>query len=203
MERTRCYECNNILSEEEVRWAFDNPYCESCFDNRYCYCCRCDDVLASDDAYVSDDGDSYCSNCWHGDLDEQCPENPDVDETDRALIVELSRNWLMGKSTRKAAISINAKDLHLKVLRDKVGLTDERLYVFGLLDRDEYQMTASSDIFDDVKEYLFYHHPHLVVQEATGRRRLGICLSLRANSMKSLVTLIRRLTKKTEAVCAE
>jgi len=202
MGRTRCHECNNILSEEEVRWAFDNPYCEDCFNNRFCYCCRCDDVLASGDAYIGDDGDSYCDDCWNENRDDECPENPDVDETDRALIVEISRSWLMEKSTNKTAISINTKDLHLQALRDKVGLTDEGLYVFGLKDREEYQVSASPDIFKDVLDYLEKHHPNLVLREGTGHRRLGVSLSLRTNSMKSLVRLVRGLTKTSEAVCA-
>ena len=62
------------------------------------------------------------------------------------MIIHLSRAWLNGKVEHKSLISINEKDYLLKTIRDKVGLVGNPLYLYGLQDREEYQIKASSDI---------------------------------------------------------
>ena len=58
----RCTNCDEELKDGEAHFAFDEPYCEECFDNSYTYCCRCDSIVSRNDiTHYSDDGDPYCS----------------------------------------------------------------------------------------------------------------------------------------------
>jgi len=32
-----CTDCDTVLAEDEIRWGFDDPYCEDCFHENYVY----------------------------------------------------------------------------------------------------------------------------------------------------------------------
>ena len=57
MELTRCTGCMELIPEGEVRYAFDEPYCERCFDDQFTYCCQCDRLLSREDVQWDRDGD--------------------------------------------------------------------------------------------------------------------------------------------------
>jgi len=195
----RCENCDEELTDDQAHFAFDEPYCEECFDNQFTYCCRCDTVVSrSDITHYSDDGDPYCSDCWDEDYDDDAPNNPNVYEEDRDLIIHLSRSWLQGNNEYRRLIIINEKDYHLKTIRIKVGYTYRPLYVFGLIDRDEYQISASKNIIDEVKEYVLLNFTDIKVIEGIGTNRLGISLSLRENERKEIVSLIKKITSLKE-----
>lgn len=197
-----CHNCEEDLQDDEVRWAFDEPYCEDCFDNLFNYCCRCDSVIYRENAHYNDDGDPYCSDCYQDDYDDDSPDNPDVTDSDREHVIKLSRSWLQGKVETKRPIFINDKDILLKTIKDKVGLVDNPIYVFGLIDRDEYQLSASSDLFDAVQSFIIVKQSTAKIVSTPGCNRLGISLALRKNHQSEIIELIKTVTTIRETVPA-
>jgi hypothetical protein len=119
------------------------------------------------------------------------PDNPDVTDSDRELVIKLSRSWLQGKVETRRPIFINDKDILLKTIKDKVGLVDNPIYVFGLVDRDEYQLSASSDLFDTVQSFLLVKQSTAKVISSPGCNRLGISLITSQESSKEIIELIK------------
>lgn len=197
-----CVNCGDEIHDVDTRWAFDEPYCEDCFSDCFNYCSRCDTVISRDNTHYSDDGDPYCSECWDEDYDDDAPKNPDVYEEDRELIVKLSRSWLEGKNIYHKLIYINDKDFHLQNIRNKVGLTQNPIYVFGLIDREDYQLSASQNIYDDVRQFALLHFPDVKITQGIGTNRLGVSLSLRASYQKEIIELIQQITSVEETAPA-
>lgn len=192
----RCNNCNDNVSDVDVRWAFEEPYCEECFDNMFNYCCHCDNIMTRDNTHFSNEGEAYCDECYQDEYEDDSPNNPEVSKADRELIIHLSRAWLSGKVEHKRLISINEKDYLLKAIRDKVGLVGNPLYLYGLQDREEYQIKASSDIISLVKEYLLINGIDAAAAEETaGTKRLGVSYFLRENNLKDIVNLIKSVTE--------
>lgn len=198
-----CHNCEEDLHDDAVRWAFEEPYCEDCFDNMFTYCSHCDSVIYRTEAHYNDAGDGFCCDCYEDDYDSGCPCNPDVCDSDRDLIIKLSRNWLQGKIDNRRLISINNKDHHLQTIRTKVGLVDNPIYLFGLIDRDEYQISASGDLYDHVKENVMLNGINAEVMLTQGCNRLGISYSLRRNNQKEIIDLIRSITPNKEPAIIE
>ena len=94
----QCNNCERELQDDEARWAFDEPYCENCFDETFNYCSRCDSVIYRSETQYNSDGDPYCRDCFDEDFDDDAPNNPDVYDSDRELIINLSRRWLEGQT---------------------------------------------------------------------------------------------------------
>ena len=59
-----CVRCDNHFEEDEIKYAFEEPYCCDCFDERFTYCTRCDVIISNDDARYNDDGYAYCDECF-------------------------------------------------------------------------------------------------------------------------------------------
>ena len=97
-------------------------------------------------------------------------------------------------------IFINAKDILLRTIKDKVGLVDNPIYVFGLTDRDEYQLSVSVDLFDKAQTYVQLNDIKAIVVSSPGCNRLGISLSLRENNQKEIIELIKNITTVKEEV---
>ena len=202
MCKTYCSNCNDKLDEDEVRWAYDESYCDDCFNDRYKYCERCDALISASDAHYSSDGYPYCSECWSEDYDDACPDNPDVDEADRKLIIELSRNFLLGKVSKKSVIKINQNDFMLPKIKEKVGLVDNPVYLFGLKDREEYQISASPNLLEPIKEYVLVNGLDWEVSEGIGCNRMGICYTLRKDNLREILKFIKNITCVRETVPA-
>jgi hypothetical protein len=197
-----CNNCEEELHDDAVRWAFEEPYCEDCFDNLFNYCCRCDSVIYRENAHYNDDGDPYCSDCYEDNYDDDCPDNPDVTDSDREHVIKLSRSWLQGKIETRRPIFINDKDILLRTIKDKVGLVDSPIYVYGLIDREEYQLSATSDLFDMVQSFIIVKQSTAKVVSTPGCNRLGISLSLRKNHQSEIIELIKTVTTIRETVPA-
>jgi len=195
MEKTYCVSCNDVLRDDEIRWAFDDPYCESCFEEGYVYCNRCDSITGRGDSHTDSNGDHFCSDCWDEQFDDDCPNNPHVSSADRTLIIELSRNWLLGKKTNRSLLKINKNDSMLPKIRDKIGLVEQPIYLFGLKDRDEYEISVSSNLMDSVKEFLLLNGFNWKVIEGVGCNRLGISYSLRQNNFSEVFKLVKYTTQ--------
>lgn len=197
-----CNNCNATLEDLHVHWAFDLPYCEECHSDLFTYCSTCDSLIYRSEACHNDNGDAFCSECFENDYDQDCPDNPDVDDSDRELIIRLSRNWLQGKVDNRRFISINDKDHYLQVIKSRVGLVENPIYVFGLVDRYEYQISASSDLFEAVQKYTLINLIPATVVSTPGCNRLGISLSIRKDYQKEIIELIRSITTVQETVPA-
>jgi len=195
-----CHNCDDEINDDQVRWAFEEPYCEDCFDNMFNYCCRCDGVIYREAAHYNDEGDPYCAECYEDNFDDDAPDNPDVSDSDRELVVKLSRGWLQGKVETRRPIFINDKDILLRTIKDKVGLVDNPIYVFGLTDRNEYQISVTADLFDQVQSYVLLNDIKVIVVSSPGCNRLGISLSLRKNNQKEIIELIKAITTVREVV---
>jgi hypothetical protein len=148
------------------------------------------------------DGNPYCSECYQDDYDKDCPDNPDVYEADRKLILQLSRDWLNGRCNHKSLIRINTKDFQLQKIKDKVGLVDIPIYLFGLIDRDEYQLSVSPNLMDQIKEFILINGLELQITEGIGADRIGISYTLRKDHLPTVVKLIKQLTEQKELVLA-
>ena len=187
----RCTNCEENIRDDGTRWAFDQPYCEECHNNLFTYCIHCDGEIYRNSAYFNADGEPYCEDCYDEDeTDHDCPDNPEVYEEDRKDIIHLSRQWLEGKLETKKHISINKKDYFLNNIRAIVGLVGKPIYLFGLIDRDEYQISASQNIIDKVKE----HFQMFTITETGGVNRLGFSLTLRKTNQQQIADLIKSLT---------
>lgn len=196
----RCYDCGHEITGDETRFAYDEPYCESCFDDRFTYCCRCDMLLRRDDVHWDHDGDPFCDACWEENNDDDSPENPEVSDNDRRLIIELCRGYISGRNKGKTLIKIRSTDFMLKELQRAVSFVSKPLYVYGLTDTHEYQISCSPDLVNQVREHLLLNGLSWQICEESGINRLGINYSLRKNNFNEITRFIRSITK--EAVCA-
>jgi len=200
MCKTYCANCNDQLEEDEIRWAHDESYCDDCFNDRYKYCERCDALIPATDAHFSSDGYPYCSECWSEDYDDDCPDNPDVDDADRQLIVELSRNYLLGKVSKRTVIRINQKDYLLPRIKEKIGMVGNPIYLYGLRDREEYQLSVSANLLRVVKEHILLNGMDWKVTEGKGINRVGIAYTIRQENFREILKLIKSVTTVREAV---
>ena len=199
---SRCEVCNNEISEDQIRYAHSTTLCEECFTESYTYCSRCDCIISRSEASYDNCGDPYCEECYTENHDEDCPENPDVNDLDRQLIIHLSRNWLQGKLDNRKPIEINEGDTFLKHIRKELGIVDKPLYCYGLIDREEYQLTASFDLIDEVQKYLSAREQNIAVQFVTGTRRIGISETLRTDHTNLIINLLKALSSNTDSAAS-
>jgi hypothetical protein len=99
-------------------------------------------------------------------------------------------------------LKINKNDFLLQKIRDCVGLVDNPLYLFGLIDRDEYQLSVSPNLMDAVKEFILLNGLELKIIDGIGSNRIGISYSLRKDHLPTVVKLIKQLTEQKELVLA-
>ena len=195
-----CDGCECDLSRQSARFVREEIYCDDCFSEMFNYCDRCDEILHRDDTLWDNDGNPLCSECYEKSYDDDSPDNPPVYDSDRKLILELSRGWLSGKCKHKTLIKINKKDFLLQKIKDKIGLVESSLYIFGLHDRKEYQLSASSNIIEDVNEFILLNGVDIIVIEGIGCNRLGISYSLRKENFNLVVNLIKKISQQKELV---
>lgn len=193
---TTCYNCNEEIHPDEARFYSTSAYCEACFDDLFTYCDQCDCLIERDRALHDSDGSPFCEECYYSNYDDDIPSNPYVDQSDRDIVIKLCRNWIFNKQ-RRMPISINKEDVYLKEIREAVGLCSRSIYVYGLVDRDEYQIKATSDLFPIIEAFVQRELPDYSVLEEEGNRRLGLSLDIRKNHFGLITKLIK------EELCAE
>jgi hypothetical protein len=198
----RCCRCEEEISGNEIQWAFEDPYCGSCFDDNFNWCCRCDTIVAREYVHFNDGGDPYCSECYESNCDDDSPKDPAIVDADRYNIIRLCRQSLRGiRLPKQQMIKVNEKDNYLLEIKSLVGYVEKPLYVYGLIDRDEYQMVVSEDMLNEINPVIA---GYCRIQVGSGVRRLGISFSLRKNERLKVVQLIQKLTydidKKIEQV---
>ena len=190
----RCNNCNDVIPDGEVRWAYEDAYCESCFNDSYTYCSACDSVISRSEAVYNNSDDPLCNDCYNEEYDDDAPDNPEVDESDRKYILTLSRNWLSGKVDCRRYININTKDFFLLEIRIKVGLIDSPINLYGLKEREEYQITVSPDIEELLKERLPECLKYYKMQTVVGVRRLGLSYNIRKDFRSEIIQFLQSIS---------
>jgi hypothetical protein len=190
----RCDNCNDVIPDGEVRWAYESPLCESCFNDSYTYCSSCDSVVSRNEVVYNNSDDPLCNDCYSEAYDDDAPDNPEVTETDREYILTLSRNWLSGKIDFRRFININTKDFFLSEIRTKVGLIDSPINLYGLKEREEFQITVSPDLEETLKELLPESLKYYLIKSVEGVRRLGLSYNIRRDNRQEIIQLIQSLT---------
>ena len=94
----KCTKCGKYISDDQAYWAFDKPYCEKCYEESSKNCHICDVFLNMEDIFYDLTGYPLCSQCY-AEKYEDAPNNPIVYDSDRKLILSLSRNWLYKEVT--------------------------------------------------------------------------------------------------------
>ena len=184
-----CEQCGEAVSEDGGHWYNDEMYCEGCFYDSYTYCQRCDDSVSRDYCFTDNDGDHLCDRCWDENIDDNAPVDPEVNDSERKQIINLSKCWLKGEKP-KTLIRINRNDHLLEEIQAGVGLVGHALYLYGLQDRDEFQIKASADLIDKVKE----HAPkNCIVFQDIGHNRLAISRTLREEHREEIIQLIKKV----------
>jgi hypothetical protein len=190
----RCNNCGAQISDDEVRWAFDDPYCESCFNDSYTYCSCCDSVTHRNEISYDNADNPLCNDCYTEQNDDDAPDNPSVDESDREYILRLSRNWLAGKVDCRKFININTKDFFLSEIRTKVGLIDSPINLYGLKEREEYQISVSPDLEETLKDVLPESLRYYKIKSVEGVRRIGLSYNIRKEYRQQIIQFIKSLT---------
>ena len=139
-----------------------------------------------------------CSDCYEEDEDPDAPDDPQIFDSQRNEIISLAKDWLNGKRPKRL-IKINPNDFSLAEIQAGVGLVDHVLYLYGLQDREEYQIKASPNLFNRVSQYTTLNNWDITIIQDVGTNRIGISRSLQRNqtTMKSS-NLLRNLTTTTK-----
>ena len=201
-EYTNCSRCDCRISDEDTRWAFEEPYCDECFGIQFSYCDRCDAVIhAADGNYIQDT--CCCDDCYDkANGEDDAPDNPVILPMDREEIVRLCRDWLYGKKKKRDFIKINPPDLELEKIREKVGRVSRPVYVYGLLDRTQYDFCITPDLREAVNEFLILNGIYWKYFEIEGTGRIGLCKRLRYDEFNTVIKLLKYLCKTRKKVLA-
>ena len=194
-----CIDCGEVISEGNEHWYNDESYCENCFYEYHTYCQRCDEAISRDNCRYDDNDDAICDRCWEEEIDDNAPDNPNVNDSERKQIINLSKCWLRGEKP-KTLIRINRNDHHLSEIQSGVGFVDHALYVYGLQDRDEYQIKASADILESVRNQISELNLTATVYEDIGNRRLGLSRTLREENRNEIIELIKNIHNSPQGV---
>jgi hypothetical protein len=187
-----CTNCGCEFDEDDIRWYGDAPYCEDCFSDRYTYCYRCDEPVNRDYCHYDSTGEPICDDCYENEVDYNAPDNPEINDVEREQIINLSKCWLKGEKP-KSLIRINRHDFYLKEIQEGSGLVDLSLYLYGLIDRDEYQLRVSPNIFNRISQYVSLNNWDVKLYEDKGHNRLGISKALREEKKEEIIQLIKSI----------
>jgi hypothetical protein len=89
----------------------------------------------------------------------------------------------------------------LQKIKDKVGLVDIPIYLFGLEDREEFQLSVIPNLKDQVKELILFTGLSKVI-EGYRSNRIGISYTLVKDHLPIVIKLIKQLTEQKELVLA-
>ena len=197
----RCNSCEREYDPDNMRWYGDDPYCEDCFNESFTYCSRCDETIDRDYARYNSSDEVMCSDCYDEDEDPEAPDDPQIFDSQRSEIISLAKDWLIGKRPKRL-IKINHNDYLLMEIREGLGLVDKGLYLYGLQDREEYQMKVSPNLFNRVSQYTSLNNWNVTIETDTGTNRIGISRSLRENKLQQIIELLSTLTTTQKEISA-
>lgn len=175
-----CSHCEE-LHQNDTMW---HDYCNRCAD-LYSECDECGDVSLSDDMEFDADGQQrLCAECVSkkGRNDMLIEQNPPVTkETAEKLVAVLDRP-LPKVGVKK--VSGNTGDYKISEIIKLVGeVKCHPFYIYGLIDRAEYQFAATRDIIQLVRVVLAKRNiSHTAIIECKGTRKFGISYSYRCDT---------------------
>lgn len=196
-----CTICNGEFDQEDIRYYGDEPFCEDCFFDHYTYCSVCEEPVDRDYCRYDDSDNPICESCYEEDYDSDAPDNPIIYDNDRKEILSLSKDWLAGRRPKRL-IKINHNDFRLEEIQEKVGLVDKGLYLYGLRDREEYQLMVSTNLFNRISQYTTLNNWKVTIEQDGGNNRIGISKSLRENKFEDIVELLQELTTIPKQIAA-
>jgi len=197
----RCSSCEHEFAPDNIRWFDEYAYCEDCFHDNYTYCARCDTAIDRDYARYNGDDDPMCEDCFCEDYDHDAPDNPCIDNEQRDEIISLAKDWLNGKKPKRL-IKVNPNDLYLKDIQSELGLVDHVLYLYGLQDREEYQIKASPNLYNLISQYTTLNNWNVIISHDIGSNRIGISRSLRENNLPQIINLLKNLSTTPQETAA-
>jgi hypothetical protein len=142
-----------------------------------------------------------CSDCYEEEDDPEAPDNPEVFDNQRNEIISLAKDWLNGKRPKRL-IKINPNDYLLPKIQEGLGLVDHVLYLYGLQDREEYQIKASPNLFNRVSQYTTLNNWNVIISHDIGSNRIGISRSLRETKLDGIINLLKNLTATQKEIAA-
>ena len=197
----RCTSCEREYDPDDMRWFNDEPYCEDCFFENFTYCSRCDEAIDRDYVRYNSSDEAMCSDCYEEDVDPDAPENPVIFDSQRNEIISLAKDWLHGKRPKRL-IKINQNDYLLTEIQEGLGLVDHVLYLYGLQDREEYQIKVSLNLFNRVSQYTALNNWDVIIARDVGTNRIGISRSLRETNLDEIINLLKNLTTTQKEIAA-
>ena len=125
--------------------------CRECADGST-ICCMCGNAISISDSYIHTDRSgierNYCGNCnrdYATHVEARVATSEEMEVTlsllgEDAKIVKLEK--------RKLVCTFNEDDAHLEEIVEMIGLVDNPVYVYGLKDRPEFDISVSGEVVD-------------------------------------------------------
>lgn len=190
---TTCSDCEEFFH----RGSSCGDRCEDC-DSNYTACENCEDEIHNDNSWYDEDGGPYCRSCYH----ERCEEegereglfwvdsNPPVKPGYVEKILAILSRPLPKKGLSR--IAGNMEDAHIPEIIEKVGPVQNPIYVYGLIDREEFEFAASSDLLPYAQAILGYG---VELQPVPGNKRFGVARKHRDRTLGWVVSIIRGICR--------
>jgi len=193
-----CSDCSEYYHQDEV---YDG-ICRHCEEENYCTCNSCENRIHRDDALYDEDDEPYCENCYR-ESDDDIPKNPEIGN-DELIATSLLCKAPIANCPTAIRCWGNFKDVLIPNLIFKLGPVKHPVYLYGLKDREEYQLKLSVNVAGQIKKALAAHGltPEILI---TGHAsRIGIARQLRQEHFSTILKVLKSALNETEdKPCAE
>lgn len=135
-------------------------------------------------------------NSFYHEIDEIIKKiTPEMNEKEREKIITIA-------TTEKTYNNFNYKDYYLYDIILEVGEVKFPIYIYGLIDRQEYEIRCTEDILKKLNKLKLANNNKMktpkgevnILIEEDEVKRLGISLDLRKNYRDFCIELIRKIT---------
>lgn len=194
-----CDDCERVIWSENSFNVNDRTICESCFNEHYGTCEACGVNLHRDQLFSNDNGYDYCEGCYESDDDKIHIESREANEDDIDNVVYLLLNSLKRKNP------FNPRDSFLREIAEKIGEVENPVYLFGLRDRPDYEISVTPALYERIKhcimdfmgqEYLaiWSSVAPVIVRDCKNRYAIGFSKNLRENYQEWICEFIQDIT---------
>lgn len=194
----QCVHCLNSFPIDEVYTVADDIYCPDCYSKHWFYCDGCGEDLSLDDQCIC----NRCSDCCNCKKELRYEQNPKVSKREVMEVCKIIGIKYYKMPATKYPLGINKDDYKLPELAAVVGLLNESLYVYGLKDREEYNLLIPPDKVRMVSKFLERKGWKYMTGDYC---RLAISYSLRDKEFDNVAELIKLMCgkpKKEKLLCA-
>jgi hypothetical protein len=187
-----CDNCGEYIhSDNAYSTARNGSVCQNCYENHYFTCQRCDELYHNDDSR----GDGYCVNCYEEDEEDKFYLDPgEIRVTDK------TKEKLRALLKKPLPVSLpgccrgNEGDPYIAQIIRAVGEVDLPVYLYGLLDRKEHQISLPAVLLQKFQKSEWRRAFKTIGNSSLNK--IGICLDLRKNQFNRVVRLIKYLTRR-------